>query len=180
MNGTLRKYCRQEAGVCISTERTTFHLLNQKSYSDEKLTSPRIPKLLLQSEVSVLLSPETTYTHHPSCRNEVQIKMPLLKNNRASDSKFHSPQHCIVQFPIHTYAHARFSARFESAAVFIQGEQGERRGRPKLIPARGRRRRERTAAGQSRIMPVYESVRFERVCFDIVSRLEQLSVACWL
>lgn len=161
-------------------DQTTFHLLNQKSYSDEKLTSPRIPKLLLQSEVSVLLSPETTYTHHPSCRNEVQIKMPLLKNNRASDSKFHSLQHCIVQFPIHTYAHARFSARFESAAVFIQGEQGERRGRPKLIPARGRRRKERTAAGQSRIMPVYESVRFERVCFDIVSRLEQLSVACWL
>lgn len=151
-------------------DQTTFHLLNQKSYSDEKLTSPRIPKLLLQSEVSVLLSPETTYTHHPSCRNEVQIKMPLLKNNRASDSKFHSLQHCIVQFPIHTYAHARFSARSESAAVFILGEQGERRGRPKLIPARGRRRRERTAAGQSRIMPVYESVRFERVCFDIVSR----------
>lgn len=107
---------------------------------------------------------------YPSCRNEVQIKMPLLKNNRPSDSKFHSLQHCIVQFPIHTYAHARFSARFESAAVFIQGEQGERRGRPKLIPARERRRRERTAAGQSRIMPVYESVRFERVCFDIVSR----------
>lgn len=118
---------------------------------------------IVTSEVSVLLSPETTYTHHSSCRNEVQIKMPLLKNNRASDSKFHSLQHCIVQFPIHTYAHARFSARFESAAVFIQGEQGERRGRPKLIPARGRRRRERTAAGQSRIMPVYESVRFKRV-----------------
>lgn len=178
MNGTLRKYCRQEAGVCISTERTTFHLLNQKSYSDEKLSSPRIPKLLLQKSLFFFLRKQNT--HHPSCRNEVQIKMPLLKNNRASDSKFHSLQHCIVQFPIHTYAHARFSARFESAAVFIQGEQGERRGRPKLIPARGRRRRERTAAGQSRIMPVYESVRFERVCFDIVSRLEQLSVACWL
>lgn len=175
MNGTLRKYGRKL----------------EYAFRSNNVPSSQ-PKIVFRRKINVAANPEIVTSErglcssfsgnnvYPSCRNEVQIKMPLLKNNRASDSKFHSLQHCIVQFPIHTYAHARFSARFESAAVFIQGEQGERRGRPKLIPARGRRRRERTAAGQSRIMPVYESVRFERVCFDIVSRLEQLSVACWL
>lgn len=66
------------------------------------------PKIVFRRKINVAANPEIVTSErglcssfsgnnvYPSCRNEVQIKMPLLKNNRASDSKFHSLQHCIV------------------------------------------------------------------------------------